>query len=357
MDRPANGHRLRELASFAVCLAASVLLLGRLLPRDVNDLLEDKLAHLARHRGEYDTLFLGSSVVYRAYDPAVFDATTRAEGLPTRTYNLGIQGLHVVDLVHVAERLERLELDGLRHVIVHAGELIGGFDLELPLTNKSVAWHDGASTLAALELLATSELPLGEHALAIYRHLLAASYRALNVGRGTGPLAHLLGLREGPEARREQLGEAGLGYWPPDADHSASNLRQRAEFLDILDQHRRRLAAYRPPTAADSRLGPRAQATILRLDAALRALGAQPIYVLGLHLVDGPGLVDACAAGVVGPALRYDDPRNYPELYLPLHHFDRAHLNREGGRIFSELLARDFVRLVRAAEAEPGAAR
>ncbi|MES2570644.1 MAG: hypothetical protein V4710_11400, partial [Verrucomicrobiota bacterium] len=86
------------LAFLNICLALTMFVIvcrviNGLLPRQPVPIVSEKLAYFARHRDEYDTLFIGSSRVYRQIDPALFDQVTREAGVPTRSFNLGIDSM------------------------------------------------------------------------------------------------------------------------------------------------------------------------------------------------------------------------------------------------------------------------
>ena len=80
-----------------------------------NEMLELKLDYLEDHASQYNTVFLGSSKVYRHVDPALFDSLD-PEG-ETSSFNLGTAGLFspesVVVLDHLIDQSEKYGIDRL----------------------------------------------------------------------------------------------------------------------------------------------------------------------------------------------------------------------------------------------------
>src|SRR5262245_19965519 len=45
------------------------------------------------HKDEFDGVFIGSSRVFRGFDPLVVDGELATRGVPARTFNLGVGGM------------------------------------------------------------------------------------------------------------------------------------------------------------------------------------------------------------------------------------------------------------------------
>ncbi|MHC4384587.1 MAG: hypothetical protein ACYS0J_17355, partial [Planctomycetota bacterium] len=78
---------------FLIAFVGTCHLLGAMLPQSPHSTVSLKLDHFAEHKDEYDTIFLGSSHVYRGIDPEAFDRETAALGFPTRSFNFGAAGM------------------------------------------------------------------------------------------------------------------------------------------------------------------------------------------------------------------------------------------------------------------------
>ena len=87
---------------FAIGLAIGIGALGLVIPRSEPPLIATRLAEFDAERDGIDTLFFGSSRLFRGFDPSVFDAVTTALGqigIVSNTALLGLDGLAGVDTV------------------------------------------------------------------------------------------------------------------------------------------------------------------------------------------------------------------------------------------------------------------
>ena len=71
------------LAAFVATSAVIHSLLPPMTPKGV----AAKLKYFCEHKDEFDTVIVGTSQLYYAVSPKIFDATTRENGMPTRTFN------------------------------------------------------------------------------------------------------------------------------------------------------------------------------------------------------------------------------------------------------------------------------
>jgi hypothetical protein len=165
--------------------------------------VRDKLAWLAAHGGEYDTLFLGSSRVRRQISPKIFDERMAARGVPTRSFNLGIDAMTFPELSFVLREILASKPPKLRWVIADVNPLrrkLGPANDRDSL--RSVYWHDAAHTAQVCEAiirdaLAGYETPGASLALlAGHCELMLRHYS--NMGRGV----ELLQVRLDPDATR-----------------------------------------------------------------------------------------------------------------------------------------------------------
>lgn len=104
------------LAAALVCLGfglASQRMIQFAGPRETTlDLPEvrDRLAELLESDERYDAVFLGSSRVYRAIDPAALEAHAATLGCRLNAFNLGIPGLSLREQKEILQHLGSLDL-------------------------------------------------------------------------------------------------------------------------------------------------------------------------------------------------------------------------------------------------------
>jgi hypothetical protein len=333
----------RRIAAVAIAFLAFVAtswLVHALLPPAVPEGVEAKLKFFVAHKDDFDTLFLGSSRFYYAISPEIFDETTRENGVPTRTFNFGVDAMYPPETFYVLEQILKARPGNLKWVFVEMEEIQNKWTNNTLGTQRLLYWHDWPRT--ALTLKKTFD-PRGDAKwheriarVWLARRQLAANLvlfakQFANVGQGGAFLSSQEETRA-VEATSE-LGPKQDGYRLAGAAmpaERAANFQQklakevseaRAKFLDpTTDQ------AYRDSASR------------------IRELPAGPIFVVtpilwqsGIRFRQTPP----------APLLSFNDCRKYPGLYDSGVRVDDAHLTREGAGQFTRLLAQEFARRVR----------
>ncbi len=112
------------------------------------------------------------------------------------------------------------------------------------------------------------------------------------------------------------------------------NANDRAEYERLF-------AAMREKPAVRTPLPTGAQENLERMLARIRAAGAQPVLLISPSvspLVFVP-------RREVAPILDFSDPAKWPELFKAEHHRDPGHLNPAGAKIYTTLVAGEFLAL------------
>jgi len=65
--------------------------------------LRDKWNHYREHKDEYNSILIGTSRTYRGVMPTILDQLTAQNGVPTKTYNFGIDGMFPPEDAFVAD--------------------------------------------------------------------------------------------------------------------------------------------------------------------------------------------------------------------------------------------------------------
>ena len=115
---------------------------------DVGEVSE-KLAYFARHKNEFDAVFVGSSRVYRQISPGVFDAqVTAATGRPMRSFNLGAPSMFLPESLFVIDRILAQRPARLRWMFIELDDPKPRLEEHAGLVRREVYWHglarDGA---------------------------------------------------------------------------------------------------------------------------------------------------------------------------------------------------------------------
>src|SRR5215470_2195631 len=103
-DYPHRGHYARNVLLGCIVFAATCLIIHALLPFPNIPGVAPKLRYFAAHKDEFDTLFVGSSHLYRDVVPEIFDETTAARGTPTHSFNLSLGGMRPPESIYFLEQ-------------------------------------------------------------------------------------------------------------------------------------------------------------------------------------------------------------------------------------------------------------
>lgn len=333
---------IRILASAVVALLfflATSGLVHSFLPPMVPKGIAAKLRYFSEHKDELDTVIVGTSRLYYSAAPEIFDATTAENGLPTRSFNFGIDGMHPPENFYVLDQILRTKPRNLKWVVLELGAIQSRWDYVLG-TQRAVYWHDWPRTELTLKkaldprgdarwFVKLSRLWLARRDFISNLSLFGAQF--VNVGR----VHDLL-----PAAERDrysdsasELGPRGDGYRLAGAPMSAEravSFRQR-----LADEIARASLKY---------LDPATDGAYREAAAKIRAAGATPVFVV-TPVIFQERL--AFRQSPPAPVLAFNDARKYPEFFDPAVRIDDGHLTRPAAEDFCRALAREFVKSVR----------
>jgi len=340
-----------------------------------------KREYLEAHGERFDTVFVGSSHVYRGFVPGEFDRLLSLEGRSARSLNYGVQ---LPDLLEsrflILEILE--EVPGLKRLFFEYQSLAPQIDPANAFQPRTVYWHDQGSTGLAIERtvhwgselgdgLRYVEDPSGVHSVfGLGDRLLPTPLRisnlhiqhylsdALFVGRSKDVGRGLLGRRHGQTARFD----SGAGYISLEEENRRLSERGQPDnpYQRRSDQFHEALADYRETVErlrSENRVEGdeewmNAELTrvhdlelIGRIAREVRDAGVEFVLVIMPQQSADRGLEEELAREIGAPVLRYNLPERYPELYAPEMRFDSGHLSEEGALRFTRTLARDYLRL------------
>src|SRR5436190_3492094 len=142
-------HFLCVIITLGSMLATSALFHG-LLPPMIPKGVAAKLKYFSEHKDEFDTVLVGTSRLYYSASPQIFDMTTRENGLPTRTFNFGIDGMHPPENFFVLEQILKTNPRNLKWVLLELGDIQTKWDNILG-TQRAVYWHDWPCTSLTLK--------------------------------------------------------------------------------------------------------------------------------------------------------------------------------------------------------------
>lgn len=303
-------------------------------------ILQAKLDYFQAHKDEYDSVFLGSSRIYRAFDPRAFTRTLPSTNGDHRSFNFGIGSMRPHELNSVLRRLLALKPKRLKYVFVelmdwHPTVLDGMQGHE-----RSIAWHDLSETASALSTTWNAEVPWTERLAAWNADLADLARHYGNVGQGVRwwrgrPLS------AERQAYLQKLMASADGFVALDQEVSPYYAGRRETFLNrYRDLFLQQITEIPATNARPGSLAHLNVDAYLNQQAYVRDHGMQPIYVIpnlrwgtpDLNELDGP----------LENFMSFNHPGRYPELYDERNYFDRGHLTQSGATEFSRELAEAF---------------
>jgi hypothetical protein len=333
------------LAGLATIAALAVLcgLDGRI-PESSADLLGEKLRQYAAVADRVDTVFLGSSRVYRHLDPATFDATFAEHGRQARSFNLGVPDMRMLETLHLAERLLR-RAPAIERLIVEAESDPLFVREENRATQRVRRWHDFGTLRRALPAILDAGASPPETTIAVLDRLELFAWRASLVGRGLDGIDALLD-RPARWIEPEQRGFLSL-----DADRRAPRTERDREGLErrwrelheAEPDWRRTVARLRRTSPAGEPTDPFELRLFAELEALAARHGVELVFVDSPRPERRPNLAHAAEIGIVGRLVRFDDPDRYPDFYALEGRYDRHHLDEEAAKRMTRLLALELL--------------
>lgn len=326
------GYFLISVAGFCV----TALGLRVFLPAAQIDGVSPKIQFIQEHRDEIDTVFIGSSRVYHGLNPRVFDAVTAAAGVPTHSYNFGVNAMLPPETFYVADQILAAKPRKLRWVFIELDDVQVTISAEQARTQRSLSWHDWKRTWIVTRKLLELDVPekwkqkrnriLQNHeALATHFRLLLQ--RVVNTGR-VFDLTRWYPQEE--DVSQLEYEPRGDGYAPTMVPMDAER-RARYEAWVAAD----------PASAKPREVDRYADQAFRYYAKAFRSIGATPVFFVT------PGsaafLPSKFAGPPPAPVMAFNDAKAFPVLYLASSRLDESHLNAVGADELTRMLALRFL--------------
>ena len=333
----------------------AAFLLGRLVPSPAIPpgivFISPKYDYYQAHKDDYDTLFFGSSRIYSQVIPKIFDETTEVEGRSLNSYNFGIPAMRAIDSAVLLKEVLANPPKNLKWVFFESTLDKGYEPIRNARTPRAIYWHNWENTKFAARYVLSSDESLPSKAVLLYSHLLPCLYHYLGVGR-------LFSQWLPSNFSEEELGVAAQftateGFYALSDESAAERqhfLSTQQDYLDSVSvlAGRTTRAAWYPKddsqsgSKSDNYLSANKAMLINQVVEAVRAAGAEPIFIDPPSLYLDNDFQLAKQLGLVDRLLMYRDPDRYPQLYVPENRYDIDHLNQAGAEAFSQFIAKDF---------------
>ena len=326
---------LLNAAVFILALAGGCAAIRAILPFPKVPGVYEKYLHVLTQSGSYDIFFVGSSRFYRAIIPARFEARiSAATGKKLKAFNLAFDGMQPPETYYFLREILALRPSRLRWVFLEASPMETRVYDSRPAV-RNVYWHDLRHTQLIIQAIWHEPVAVREKWHRAIAHVVLAGTCLTNADSGAQWLRPHFGLensRKRWRPPREWVGTAGYEELP---EASLINVRELSGYLQKV----------RGSTSRSSlRVPPFWHAELSQLAGEIRAAGAETILLITPTLSRRENY-----SGYPDDLLlfAFQDPATFPELFDPVHRWDRTHLNREGAKLLTDLIAERFLELLR----------
>jgi hypothetical protein len=357
IDRPrtkfSTGRGVFYVGISALAFVLACAGLNELLPFPEIALISPNFRFFRQHRDDFDTVFIGSSRIRHQISPAIFDRTMRQAGLPTRSFNFGINGMGPPEDGYILERLLGAKSRRLKWVFIELDELQTRRVPEAEGTRRSLYWHDWKRTSLVLRAILDGGHEEGGFALLgrigelvlpgrgkseardlLFFHGALFGKSFTNIGRKTD-LSRWISHLWKEEALSNELKSGGDGYVPRSKNMSvAEALAYETELRRAVNQTGSRFVSASTEDA------------YRQVAEEVRNVGATPIFLV-TPLTMQIKLGFRPESGIAGTIMSFNNARAYPQLYRNEMRIDGDHLNSVAAEEFTRLVAENFSQLRR----------
>lgn len=307
-----------------------------------DEVLEAKLEHFRKHKDDYDVVFFGSSRLLRAFSPREFDRELEERQRTVRSFNFGLEYSRPHEVDALIERILALHPRRLKWVFVEVMDWTPTILERLQFHDRTLDWHTFRQTVSACRSIWRSNLPFDAKQKWIGTHWAQLAAKYTHYGDGCRRLAGPY-LSEGRHQTWRRIIDRGRGFISLDQERDQKYLGRRREFLTddfrIFANQVRQIDATNRESGHLEQFNLPAQRYQQQM---IRDAGMTPIFVIPNLRWGTPSLNRLFLDGHLEHGFTFNHPSQYPNLYRRDRYYDRGHLNREGAREFSRLLAERF---------------
>lgn len=341
------------LTIFILTLVFMCFAIGKLIPEPDIPVVSAKLRNFSAHKNDYNTIFIGSSRMYRHIVPTVFDRMMKNHGYSIQSFNFGIYGMHVPETYFLLKKILSMKPENLKWVIVEL------YDLQLNIpnanihTDRVIYWHTLNHISWVYKLILTSDDHILRKLNYFLDHTQPLIYNAINLGRADELIDFIF-----PQVKtitRKSSAEQNIVYESPGADgylsledeHDHHFQQQHKEFLSNLHYYKANIDALTQKSRQTKHLKPYELNIINQFIKVIKDSGATPIFVITPLLEKQDHFISAYHQGDIPALFAFNDPETFPDLYNSDARFDQAHLNKQGAQKFTIYLAQEFAEYMR----------
>jgi len=314
-----------------------------------------KMNYYKKHKEAFNTLFIGSSHIFRDISPSIFDELTNAN---THSFNLGVGAMCTLETYAFYENFLKKDISpNVKYVIMELAPIYrlpplnedAAGDLNFPLTNVQSArvkyYLDFPAYMFVVNYFKTGfDIYPNEEKEVIKEYTSAYIEKLFKIGMLKEMVMFNFQPAASPELHKEILGSDNDGFYSMDELTSTSVIgcsecRQKTaddiKNAKVTHKQNQSLGVNRVHLKMINRLIEQSQKRGIQLIFHLSPMVAnyelmRPIF----NRIDIHHKMDLA------------NPVEYPELYSSDIHWDDVHFNLKGAKLFTKKLAGEFNRLL-----------
>lgn len=349
-EKPARARRFLNAGLAVIGFVLVCVCLRAVLPFPEIGSVASHLRYFKKHRNEFDTLFIGSSLIHHDISPAVFDRVMRERGHPTRSFNFGRNGMLVGESSYILEQLLETKPAHLKFVFIELDELETRSFAGAEGSRRDVYWRDSKRTWLLLRKLfedrnSHSAVAAAERPQIAAQPVLARDLRELLFFH-----LSLFGKNITNVSRRIDLAWWSTHFWKPDKmptdlgpdgdGYTPLNRKVSDEKMDVYQYELERAMA----RSGERNVSAATEEAYRQMAAQVRKAGATPIF-LGMPLISHSRLRFRPETDL-GTVMSFNDATRYPQLYRREARAEDIHLNPSGAEELSRLVAQNLSQLI-----------
>ncbi|AOY81261.1 hypothetical protein BJP36_16475 [Moorena producens JHB] len=334
---------------FAITLTAVFVIANIIAPYpnipDNLGLISLKLEYFAKHKDEYNAIFIGPSTTYRGIVPNVFDQLMAEQNREIKSFNFGINGAIAAETDFYLRKIISLKPAKLEWLFVEYPERTLEQHINKNANSaRGIYWHTPRQTLLDFRLIMELKQNLIDKFFAGYATLQSCLIRTFWMGRFANfwqvkVLGMKLFLDEMPDY---SILAQESGYYAHDWQKLQRHKYWHQFFLDNLkDDYYQDVEQLRQGNI--SPIKPYSLKVLKEMCQYIENHGIKPILFISPIVQERASTaINLYKQSDVLPLFAFNDPEVFPNLYQLDRRFDFLHLNHQGATELTGSLAKQF---------------
>ncbi|WP_222425215.1 hypothetical protein [Planktothrix tepida] len=330
------------------------VLLYQIAPAPEIPIISEKFRKFEEHKNDYNTLFFGSSRIYRHIIPRVFDRQMASKGYNIKSYNLGVSGMNFAETYFFIQQILETKPMNIKWVFIEIPDFNLNIADENLKTNRVIYWHTLKHTLWIYRFIFKADFSVRTKLLLIQEHTIPLIHNLFNISKAD-PMIRSFILSQTDQNpyliretdQRDYSSPQEDGYLALDDEDKKYThfVKRNQDYLSHLKSYQNNVLKFienEKKSNNGSSLNTLEIRTIEDITQLIVKIDAQPILIISPILSNQDKFIIASKQGQIPPLISFNNPIKYPELYEPKNRFDSDHLNQAGAHKFTTILAEQF---------------